>query len=480
MITRQEIMDASKEFGLGAHIIEKDYVLGWLLAGISQHHILGDEWIFKGGTCLKKCYFETYRFSEDLDFTLIREDNLNGESLTESFREIADFVYNATGLAIPKDLIKFEVYRNPRGKLSAEGKISYRGPMQQRGDMPRVKLDLTADEVIALSPVMREVQHPYSDRPSDGISVRCYGFEEVFAEKIRALAERLRPRDLYDVIHLYHHNDVNPAHDVLSKTLQQKCDFKGILPPTAKSLAEKPERIELEAEWSNMLAHQLPALPPFEQFWQELPAVFEWLYQTTAAGAAGAPARAAAPIAASGIEIDTSLQMPAITQAWRARTTSPLHIIRFAAANHLCVNLQYQNSSRLIEPYSLRMTKNGDLLLYAVKHNTQEDRSYRVDRIGGAQITNTPFIPKYKIELTETGPIAVPHVAARKTTHVPNSSFGLSPKKKFSYGPTYIVECSYCGKKFKHKEYSTQLNPHKDRQGYPCPGRTGFIVDTKY
>jgi len=27
-------------------------------------------WAFKGGTCLKKCYFETYRFSEDLDFTL--------------------------------------------------------------------------------------------------------------------------------------------------------------------------------------------------------------------------------------------------------------------------------------------------------------------------------------------------------------------------------------------------------------------------
>lgn len=238
MITRQEIMDASKEFGLGAHIIEKDYVLGWLLAGISKHHVIGKDWIFKGGTCLKKCYFETYRFSEDLDFTLTQENNFNAEYLTESLRAIADFVYDETGLEIPKDLIKFEFYKNQRGKLSAEGKISYRGPMQQRGDLPRVKLDLTADEVIALAPVLREVQHPYSDRPTDGIFVQCYSFEEVFAEKIRALAERLRPRDLYDVIHLYRHDDVKLDHDVLNKTLKHKCDFKGILPPTAKRLRE--------------------------------------------------------------------------------------------------------------------------------------------------------------------------------------------------------------------------------------------------
>jgi len=53
MITRQEIMDASREFGFGAHIIEKDYVLGWLLAGISKHNVTGQDWIFKGGTCQK-------------------------------------------------------------------------------------------------------------------------------------------------------------------------------------------------------------------------------------------------------------------------------------------------------------------------------------------------------------------------------------------------------------------------------------------
>ena len=70
MIDRREILEAASSFWLLPSIVEKDYVLGWMLAGINAHDELGESWVFKGGTCLKKCYFETYRFSEDLDFTL--------------------------------------------------------------------------------------------------------------------------------------------------------------------------------------------------------------------------------------------------------------------------------------------------------------------------------------------------------------------------------------------------------------------------
>lgn len=72
-------MDFAREFGLRPDIIEKDYVLGWIIAGIHNHPALRESWIFKGGTCLKKCFFETYRFSEDLDFTLIRPEHLQGK-----------------------------------------------------------------------------------------------------------------------------------------------------------------------------------------------------------------------------------------------------------------------------------------------------------------------------------------------------------------------------------------------------------------
>jgi predicted DNA-binding transcriptional regulator YafY len=72
------------------------------------------------------------------------------------------------------------------------------------------------------------------------------------------------------------------------------------------------------------------------------------------------------------------------------------------------VDLGYQRSVRRIEPYSLRRTQAGDILLYAVKTDTGEPRSYRLDRIESAQATSQAFTPRYAVELTptETGPIS--------------------------------------------------------------------------
>jgi predicted nucleotidyltransferase component of viral defense system len=81
VIDKQEVIAFSREIGLTSNVVEKDYILGWLLAGIAQHPELGRSWIFKGGTCLKKCFFETYRFSEDLDFTITAPNQLNREFL---------------------------------------------------------------------------------------------------------------------------------------------------------------------------------------------------------------------------------------------------------------------------------------------------------------------------------------------------------------------------------------------------------------
>jgi hypothetical protein len=321
------------------------------------------------------------------------------------------------------------------------------------------------------------VHHPYSDRPEGGIHIQCYCFEEVFAEKIRALGERLRPRDLYDLIHLYQHDITRQDRELILSTLKQKCEFKGIPVPTMKILESKPERAELVSEWENMLGHQVPILPPFEQYWQELPEVFEWLYR-----AVEKIAPAAMPI--MGQEIDMSWHPPAMAQAWH--TTTPIEIIRYAASTRLCVNLTYKGSDRLIEAYSLRRTRDGNLLLYAVKHNTGELRSYRVDRIQNAAVTQIPFQPKYAIELAATGPLSVPRTAIKtggigsKRPHRIKSIFGRSKSYAPDYRPKYIFECSYCGKRFTHKSYDAKLNNHKDRHGYPCPGRIGFYVTTKY
>ena len=64
MIDKPEIIDGATASGLTLHVVEKDYVLGWLLWGIDNHRAVSESWLFKGGPCLKKCFFETYRFSE--------------------------------------------------------------------------------------------------------------------------------------------------------------------------------------------------------------------------------------------------------------------------------------------------------------------------------------------------------------------------------------------------------------------------------
>ena len=470
MIDKSEIIEFSREFGLRANVIEKDYVLGWVLAGIFNHAEIGASWVFKGGTCLKKCYFETYRFSEDLDFTLTDPNHLDQDFLIKCFEDISEWVYDATGIEIPKDLIRFDVYKNKRGGMSSEGRIGYRGPMQPGGDLPRIKLDLTLDEILVLDPAIRDVHHPYSDCPDDGIQSKCYCFEEVFAEKTRALAERERPRDLYDVVHLYRHDELTSNQTIILSTLEKKCEFKDIPVPTMETFRNRPEREELEAEWENMLAHQLPALPPFEQFWAELPEVMEWLH--------GIVKKVEKEVISSGrISIDETWRPPSMAQAWHTKV--PIEKIRFAAANRLCVKLYYNNEYRLIEPYSLRKTRAGNILLCALRHDSGENRNYRIDRIQGAEVTNETFIPRYTIELTPSGPISAPRLTRTSSKLSYPRSTGLQNRRS-SFGPTYVIECSYCGKKFNRKKMNTRLNPHKDKSGYPCPGKIGYLVDTKY
>lgn len=482
MISKQEIMSLAAELQLQAHVVEKDYALGWLLAGIAAHPAIGDRWVFKGGTCLKKCYFETYRFSEDLDFTLQDADHLDEAFLANVFEEVGEWVYDACGLQLPPEARKFEVFTNPRGSLSAQGRLGYRGPLGRAGDPPRIKLDLAEDEVLVLAPVRRPVHHPYSDLPDDGIHVLSYSFEEVFAEKMRALAERQRPRDLYDVVHLYRRQDLQPDRAIVRSTLSRKCEFKGIPVPTYAALADRPERVAMEVEWEQMLAHQLPVCPPFNEFWQELPAVFDWLNER-----ATSPALAAIPVGRAAM--DAAWHLPPMVHAWGVQASS-LEVIRFAAANRLCVQIDYnkengERSTPTIEPYSVRRTSAGDLLLFGVKTDTAEPRSYRLDRIGSATVTRQPFTARFAVELTASGPLATPPLEhARGAAATSRISFRApvrtpsrprQAKTTSPFGIKYRFECTVCGKQFTRTTYDATLKPHKNKQGWPCPGRIGTL-----
>jgi predicted nucleotidyltransferase component of viral defense system len=475
MIERREILEMASRVSLRPNVVEKDYMLGWMLAGIGANNSLGESWVFKGGTCLKKCFFETYRFSEDLDFTLQDEAHLNDAFLKQTFSAISEWIYERTGIEFPTKLQTFDIYTNPRGKISCQGKLSYRGPLATH-DLPRIKLDLTADERIVLAPQRASVFHPYSDAPAEGISILAYAYEELFGEKVRALAERTRPRDLYDVVNLFRNDEARPPAAVLLDVLRQKCAFKGIGVPVLADL--ELHRGELQSLWQHMLAHQLPSLPPYESFWGALPAFFDWL-----AGGVAPVVPAAYAISRGEVVLrQRDLRLPV-----SGPLQSVFEIIRFAAGNHLLVELDYQGSTRHIEPYSLRQTQDGNLVLHAWNTEKNEHRSYRVDRIQGGRVTDQSFSPRYAVELGPQGPLIF-HQAARNprpfVPRSPSTTKGWAMRTASSRGtspgnPVHIYQCPLCNKQFRRKSYDNHLNPHKNEWGGQCPGRIAFFVETR-
>jgi len=189
MIEKNEILTIAKNLTLSPDTAEKDYLLGWMLHGISEHQSTKD-WAFKGGTSLKKCFFETFRFSEDLDYTLKDNAHLDVDFLLGVFSEIAELLNETVGIEFFPDRFKFKVIDKGNGSFSAQGKIHYNGPLNRKHSVATIKLDLTTDEIVVLDAVRRKVHHPYSDEPAQGIHANCYAFEEVVAEKNKGISPK--------------------------------------------------------------------------------------------------------------------------------------------------------------------------------------------------------------------------------------------------------------------------------------------------
>ena len=166
----------------------------------------------------------------------------------------------------------------------------------------------------------------------------------------------------------------------------------------------------LQARGITCLATRLPALPPMQNFWDALPEFFAWLETGIA------PETPAAYRITVG---ETVLRARTLRVPVSRIAQSYLEIIRFAAANRLCVELLYKDETRRIEPYSLRQTKDGNIILHAYDTRKQGHRSYRLDRVQGVQTTGETFIPRYAVELNPSGPVSI----RPTTTRTPRANY---------------------------------------------------------
>lgn len=166
-----------------------------------------------------------------------------------------------------------------------------------------------------------------------------------------------------------------------------------------------------------------------------------------------------------------------MVRAWGAGAIC-METIRFAAANRLCVQLDYtkedgERTAPTIEPYPVRRTSAGDLLLFGVKADTGESMSYRLDCIRSATVTRQAYRPCYAIELTATGPLDTPTIARPPAPVAPprfDRLIGATESKRApflrparGFGVSYTFACAVCGKTFRRSTYDSTLNPHKNK-----------------
>jgi uncharacterized protein len=234
--------------------IEKDYVISWLLWGIAQVEFLRKNLIFKGGTVLKMTYFPEYRFSEDLDFTLL-DSSLEDKSIQAGFDEAIRLIEEENGLELKLSPIEIHV----SGSIAFY--IYYVGPLGGKIESKSVKVDITRGEKMINSPVDRVVFNHYADLPSANVSLRCYPLEEVMIEKLVALMGRTQPRDLYDIWYLLEENEI--ALDFLQNDFVEKANHKGHDPKLFLITWNRKSK-QFEQLWKHYLAHQIANLPEFD------------------------------------------------------------------------------------------------------------------------------------------------------------------------------------------------------------------------
>lgn len=458
MISRASLNDRVREWGLREDIVEKDYVLGWLLWGIGSEPALREQWVFKGGTCLKKCYIETYRFSEDLDFTVLDDGPVAADDVLPLLRQLLDRVNQASGIDFA---VQQPRLRARPGRNAAEGRVYYVGPRAAPG-AASIKVDLDGDEPLVRESEWRRIEHPYDDPLPEPASVQCYSFLEVFAEKLRAMGERGRPRDLYDIVNLFRRPDLRPEPTVLLALLAEKCSHKGCAVPTLGLLEAAETRAELEGEWESMLAHQLPQLPPFATFWNELANIFAWLEGVREPAVLGS-----APVYATGLSAWTP---PPTIQVWGA---APVEQLRFAAQNQLVAEFDYVDeaghfSHRRVEPYSLRQTAEGNIVLGTFDVDRGAPRSFRVDRIRSPHVSTEAFEPRFALEIGTAAFGFAPRPRAAQATRV--------RRRRASDRPRHIIQCPICGKRFYRETSDTRLRDHKAPGGWRCSGTSGIYM----
>jgi predicted nucleotidyltransferase component of viral defense system len=165
--------------------VEQDLILSGLIYEIYSHPSLQDQIIFRGGTCLNKLFWKTpSRYSEDLDFVQIKSGPIG--PIVDSLNEVAKRVFD-------KKPTKKTITRNSL-------KLFYGfTPEMIPGKPLRIKIEVNLREHFSVEGVKQVDFRLDSAWKSGTAKARTFSLNEILGTKIRALHQRKKGRDLYDL-----------------------------------------------------------------------------------------------------------------------------------------------------------------------------------------------------------------------------------------------------------------------------------------
>ncbi len=454
MISKSEVESKASEFGLNPSDVERDYVFGWLLAGIYSVSPLKDVLILKGGNCFRKAYFPHTRFSNDLDFS-----TLNAIEPTFLYRElnsVCDFVQANSGVEFVKDRNRVEEKSNSdQDRKIYQARLYFRDFYGNAFTITiSVRLDIVEFDRIYLPIQSRFLIHPYSDADRCVVKINAQKLEELLASKLKCLIQRRHSFDLYDFVYsIFVNRDIEVNRGEVVSTFFRKTIFERSPGVVKGLLLDLPFEL-FRGFWTKFLVCPKQGLVEFdfalECFRKGIEELFGHFRLDHYGSVAFFPSHLRNPI----MEAASSLTL---------------------------LDVLYDNHRRLVEPYSLTFKTRKD--------GFGQEYFYVYDRTGGRargpgikmfvhtniqelKNTSTVFEPRFPVELGRAGEFAGKTYFASGFAAGHRTATGRAVRSE----RRYIVECAYCGKRFPRKRYSTRLRKHTDTYGNSCYGRSGFIA----
>jgi predicted nucleotidyltransferase component of viral defense system len=184
MIPKSYIMQWKKEAPWTSDLqVEQDLIINRVLIELFNQSALNEAFLFRGGTALNKIFITPpSRYSEDIDLV-----QRKAEAIGDTINFIQDLLAPWLGAANVKRW---------QGRVS----INYRFMSESEPKAPmKLKIEINTNEHYNFKPIIHKTFSMKSDWFTGETNIPTYDLNELAATKLRALYQRKKGRDLFDM-----------------------------------------------------------------------------------------------------------------------------------------------------------------------------------------------------------------------------------------------------------------------------------------